>query len=254
MQTQQRLIKHYNDKYKSEISKKADGICELKKFPQTRIESCLKYFVNTFKGGDILELGAGDGTLARSFAGVNINFDSYTISDFSDSRVEGMKKSITNTKINVIQINCENIPVETLPKYDAVIMVALIEHLTDPLGAMQKIRRMLKPGGFVYIDTPNMAIYHRRLKLLRGIFPSTASKNEGLTTYDNEPVDLYDEGHLHYFTYSALSKMLFERCGFDIVKTAGYSTKNIFGKVITHYLAAKWPKMFSELALIASVK
>jgi 2-polyprenyl-3-methyl-5-hydroxy-6-metoxy-1,4-benzoquinol methylase len=194
MQEIERLTQHYNEKYKVEASKISDEFVELKKYPHLRAEACLEYFHKHFKGGDVLELGAGSGMLVRSFINSNISFSSYTASDFSAIRVEGMRKSITDPRIKVEQINCDDIRVENLPQYDAVIMVALIEHLIDPLGAMQKIRKLLKPGGIVYIDTPNIALYHRRLKLLRGIFPSTASKNEGLTTYDNKPVDLYDEG------------------------------------------------------------
>lgn len=251
MQAQQRLIKHYNEKYKIEAEEKTEDFLVAKKYPHTRIEASLKYFPQFFKGGSILELGAGSGTLARSFMAAKMDFTSYTISDFSSVRVEGMKKSLTDPRLNVVQINCEDIQVNELPKYDAVIMMALIEHLVDPLGAMQRVRELLKPGGFVYIDTPNMALFHRRLKLLRGIFPSTASKNEGLTTYDNKPVDLYDEGHLHYFTYGALSKMLLGRCGFTSVKKLGYFSSRLLGESLDDKLAVNWPDLFSELTLIA---
>ncbi|HEX2963249.1 MAG TPA: class I SAM-dependent methyltransferase [Ignavibacteriales bacterium] len=251
MQENERLTQHYNEKYKIETERVYDDYVGLKKFPHSRIESCLKYFPLHFNGGDVLELGAGSGMLVRSFINAGISFKSYTISDFSSVRVEGMKKSVIDPRIRVEQINCENIPVESLPRYDAVIMIALIEHLIDPLGVMQNVRKLLKPGGIVYIDTPNMALYHRRLKLLRGIFPSTASKNEGLTTYDNKPVDLYDEGHLHYFTYGALSKMLLSRCGFSSVTKLGYFYGGILSEALMDKLARRWPEFFSELALIA---
>jgi len=117
-------------------------------------------------------------------------------------------------------------------------MVALIEHLIDPLRAMQRIRQLLKPGGFAYIDTPNIARYTLRLKLLMGRFPSTASMNEGLTTYSGKPTDLYDEGHLHYFTYRSLSLMLTERCGFSrVVKLAYPGGRRPLGKQTHNFLA-----------------
>lgn len=251
MQEIERLTQHYNEKYKVEASKISDEYVELKKYPHSRSEACLEYFYKHFRGGDVLELGAGSGMLVRSFINAGISFSSYTASDFSAIRVEGMRKSVTDSRIKVEQINCDDIRVENLPKYDAVIMVALIEHLIDPLGAMQKIQKLLKPGGIVYIDTPNMALYHRRLKLLRGIFPSTASKNEGLTTYDNKPVDLYDEGHLHYFTYGSLAKMLLTRCGFTSVTKWGYSSSVILSESLSGKVARSWPEMFSELAMVA---
>lgn len=251
MQEIERLTRHYNEKYESESKKVSEDFVELKKYPHSRTEACLEYFHGHFKGGDILELGAGSGMLARSFINAGVSFSSYTASDFSAIRVDGMRKSLSDPRIKVEQINCDDIRVENLPRYDAVIMIALIEHLVDPLGAMQKVRQLLKPGGMVYIDTPNMALYHRRLKLLRGIFPSTASKNEGLTTYDNKPVDLYDEGHLHYFTYSSLTKMLLERCGFNSVTKQGYSFNVYLSEALSGKIARLWPEMFSELAVAA---
>ncbi|HEX2867257.1 MAG TPA: class I SAM-dependent methyltransferase [Ignavibacteriales bacterium] len=251
MQDNERLTEFYDGKYRLEAQKASDDYVKLKKYPNNRLEACLKYFPQYFNGGDILELGAGSGTLARSFINAGMSFKSYTISDFSNVRVEGLRKSVTDPRIKVEQINCDDIPVESLPKYDAVIMVALIEHLVDPLGAMQKVRQILKPGGIVYIDTPNMALYHRRLKLLRGIFPSTSSTDEGLITYYNKPVDLFDEGHLHYFTYRSLSKMLLTRCGFTSVEKLGYSIKVFLSEALEDRIARLRPELFSELALIA---
>lgn len=250
MQANERLSQHYNEKYKIEAEKVFNDYVVLKKYPHSRVEACLKYFSHYFHGGDILELGAGSGMLVRSFINAGVNFNSYTVSDFSSVRVEGMRKSVIDPRIKVEQINCEDIPIESLPRYDAVIMIALIEHLVDPLGAMKKIRKLLKPGGIVYIDTPNMALYHRRLKLLRGIFPSTASKKEGLITYYNMPVDLYDEGHLHYFTYGALSKMLLTRCGFSSVTKLGYFSNVFLSEALMDKFARSWPELFSELAII----
>ena len=94
-------------------------------------------------------------------------------------------------------------------------MVALIEHLIDPLNTMKKISSLLTKDGFCFIMTPNIAKYTQRLKLLSGRFPSTESIEEGLITYGGQPVTLHEEGHLHYFTFKSLSRMLTERCGFD---------------------------------------
>ena len=130
----------------------------------------------------------------------------------------------------------------------------LLEHLADPMGALVRIRRLLRPGGFLYLDTPNIAKYTRRLKLLFGRFPSTASRDEGLTTYDGQPVDLHDEGHLHYFTYRSLSRLLVERCGFSSVEKLPYFTGGrLLGARGDHALACAWPQLFAELCVVARV-
>ena len=85
-----------------------------------------------------------------------------------------------------------------------------------------------------------------------GRFPSTASKNEGLATYDGEPADLYDEGHLHYFTYRSLTLMLNQRCNFSTIKKHGYSDKRVpLGKSVHNSLANLWPEMFSDVVVVA---
>jgi hypothetical protein len=56
------------------------------------------------------------------------------------------------------------------------------------------------------------------------VFPRLPSgRNEGLTTYEGNAVDLCDESRLHYFTYRSLSFLL----------------------------ARLWAEMFSEIVLVA---
>jgi len=43
--------------------------------------------------------------------------------------------------------------------YDAAYAHAVLEHLTDPVGALQAVARALRPGGVCWIDTVNAASY-----------------------------------------------------------------------------------------------
>ncbi len=247
------LIEHYDDKYSHEKNNKHLEFISYKKYPINRFEACIKYFVDNFtKRGTILELGAGSGNVADSILKQVENIDKYIISDFSVNRLEGIKYSINDKRMVIKRIDVEEFDFNNIEKVDAVIMIALIEHLIDPIGTMKKIKSVLKPNGFVYIDTPNIAEYGSRFKLLTGRFPSTASKKEGNLTYNNEPVTLFDEGHLHYFTYKSLSKMLINYCGYE--KTEKYYQmvgRKFLGKRIHNQFAKIWPEMFSSLILIA---
>jgi 2-polyprenyl-3-methyl-5-hydroxy-6-metoxy-1,4-benzoquinol methylase len=222
MSESDRLEKHYNIKYEAEKFTSLTEIAELRPSPANRHEACLKFFLERFSGGNILELGAGSGLFARSLISHGLKFDSYTLSELSEARYEGLMRDFKDPRMRVLKLDAECLPDDDPPTYDAIIMLALIEHLIDPLGAMQKLRKLLKPGGFVFIDTPNIAKFTRRASLLWGRFSSTASRNEGLTTYEGDIVDFYDEGHLHYFTYRSLSLMLIHRCGFSKVEKLGY--------------------------------
>jgi SAM-dependent methyltransferase len=246
------LHDHYDRKYASEAETATIACVPTVDIPTTRSEAAVRYFPRYCAGGNILELGAGNGSVAKSLLAAVPNIASYTLGDISPSRLQGLRRNLRDPRVAVLELDANDLPAPSGARYDAIIMLALIEHLLDPLSTMQKARRLLNPGGFVYIDTPNIAKYTRRAKLLLGRFPSTASRNEGLTTYAGKPTDLYDEGHLHYFTFRSLSLMLTRRCGFSRVVRLGYhSGEALLGKRVLHRLARLWPEMFSELALIA---
>jgi 2-polyprenyl-3-methyl-5-hydroxy-6-metoxy-1,4-benzoquinol methylase len=246
------LTDFYDKKYEQEKTVLDIEHIPYVKYPVNRSQACFKYFIDHFKGGDILELASGSGAIAKSILSSELNVKTYLASDWSVSRLEGMKKTLNDERLQIAQIDAENIDLNKYNKFDAIIMVALIEHLIDPLKAMKTIGKLLKPGGFVYIDTPNIADYGARFKLLRGIFPSTASKNEGLIKYNGEPVDLIDEGHLHYFTYRSLSSMLLQYCDFTSVEKYAFPIGKLYlGKKIHSFFAQKRPELFSELVLIA---
>lgn len=47
--------------------------------------------------------------------------------------------------------------------FDVVILAAVLEHLYDPDRVMQKISRILRPGGLLFLDVPNEAGLYFRL-------------------------------------------------------------------------------------------
>lgn len=246
------VVRHYDEKYASESDTGTLEALAPSETPANRYEACLSAIPPRFRGGDILEIGAGSGVVARSLIDVGLSFDTYTVSELSKTRLEGLQTRLDDPRIRTLALDIEDDALDISDRYDAVIMVALIEHLFDPLRAMQRVHDMLRPGGFALIDTPNAAKYTRRLKLLFGRFPATASRDEGLTTYDGRPVDLYDEGHLHYFTYRSLTRMLIDRCGFSRVEKIPYTTPpKIIGRQFDYTLAKLRPELFAELCLVA---
>ncbi len=248
------VLRHYDHKYAREAT--PDGSTEplvrRTTLPTTRYEACLGTLLDRFRGSQLLEIGAGSGLLTRSLLAAELPCQRYVATELSRSRLAGLERALLDPRVDVRVLDVEQQTDEHLAAYDAVVMLALIEHLFDPMRAMRKVRSMLRPGGFVYIDTPNIAKWTRRLKLLAGRFPSTASRDEGLATYAGGPVDLHDEGHLHYFTYRSLSRMLVERCGFArVVKVPYANGPRVFGRRVGHGLARAWPELFAELALVA---
>ena len=61
---------------------------------------------------------------------------------------------------------CSPFPPEMEGRYDAVIALAILEHVYDPAAAMLNFRRALKPGGQVFLYIPWMWRYHAPKGLL----------------------------------------------------------------------------------------
>jgi 2-polyprenyl-3-methyl-5-hydroxy-6-metoxy-1,4-benzoquinol methylase len=85
--------------------------------------------------------------------------------------------------------------------FDVVAMIDVIEHLPDPLAALREVRRILKPGGHLYIVTPDIESLSARILGSRwwGLRPA----------------------HIFYFSSKTLRAML-EANGFEIVYRRSY--------------------------------
>ena len=46
--------------------------------------------------------------------------------------------------------------------YDAAVFRHSLEHVTDPVGALRRVRKALRPGGLVLISVPNFGCWQRR--------------------------------------------------------------------------------------------
>jgi ubiquinone/menaquinone biosynthesis C-methylase UbiE len=234
-----RLTEHYDAKYKASDFRKVTPV-PLVRYPKDRRQMAV-HLASQDAVGSYLEIGAGDGGTILALLEL---YDQLVGTDLSSIRVLEMRSLFQHdSKVQILQNNLE---VDKLPfedeRFDTVAMIDVIEHIVDPIGALIEIQRVLKPKGRLIVHTPNIAKWTRRVKLLAGYFPSTASYEEGLMCHDKKtPTDLHDEGHLHYFTFRSLRRLAIERAGFARMEVCGY------GKPV---LCKVWPGMFSELSAI----
>jgi len=109
---------------------------------------------------------------------------------------------------DVIIGNAEELDLEsTLAErsFDVAVFGDVLEHMTDPLGILRRVRQWLVPDGYVVASLPNIAHGAVRLALLDGRFEYT-------------PEGLLDETHLRFFTHDTI-KDLFHQAGFVLVET-----------------------------------
>ena len=61
-----------------------------------------------------------------------------------------------------------------IPPHDIVVMAEVIEHLPiAPTHMLRRIKRYVKPGGFLILTTPNAVSLNKRFKLMKGKVPYT---------------------------------------------------------------------------------
>ena len=108
--------------------------------------------------------------------------------------------------------------------FDVITLNSVIEHLNEPRQMLAEIRRLLKPGGVLYVITPNVDSLACRLL------------HERAATFDGR-------NHLVYFSARTLGRAL-EDEGFDVVST---TTRISSLQAMLEWLAYETP--YSEVPL-----
>ena len=105
------------------------------------------------KGEKVLDIGCGDGSFLKCAA--QIGWEAWGVEPDAKAaaRLSGFK---------VLQGNLPNIPLPDA-SFDFITLSHVIEHLHDPVAALKEIHRLLKPGGQVWIATPNIESFGHRM-------------------------------------------------------------------------------------------
>lgn len=194
-------------------------------YPRNRTEAIL------YAGGQgdkILDIGCGSGLLLFQFRKA---FKVLVGVEYSKFRLDQAKINLQGENFVAINGSAEDLGMIASNTIDQIISSDTIEHIPDVYRAVKEMYRVLKPGGRLVVNTPNIAFIKKRALLLVGRFPSTSQPNEGVT--DDL---LYDGGHLHYFTFRSLSLIL-SRAGFCNLRKMGYGNLG--------FLCRVWPTLWS---------
>lgn len=144
-----------------------------------------------------LEIGSGNGYLVALMQQMGWTIHGVDLSPIAVARSEetfGVK-----TFLGDLEEFAETV---MQPRYDLVLAIDLIEHIGDPSAFMEGLRRVVKPGGLVYVDTPN-------------------ADSRNLAPFGHEWKG-FNPYHIYLFTPQNLDRLL-ERHGFvvEVARTYG---------------------------------
>ncbi len=102
-------------------------------------------------GGNVLDVGCGNGLISMSLgkAGHNV-----TGIDISDKAIEKAKEKNTLPNVSFAVASAEQLS-ETQTRYDAVICSEVLEHLNEPSSLLKYIYKSMKDDGILIVTVPN---------------------------------------------------------------------------------------------------
>lgn len=204
------LEAQYDSFYHSALHRESLADITLRGWPRDRVQAILH---DACFGETVLDIGCGNGHLLYQ---LRHRFRRLIGLEYSSHRLEQAKINLSGLAFTPILGSSEDMSAVATDSVECIVSADVIEHIPDVYAACAEMFRVLRPGGTLVINTPNIAFLKKRLVLLLGRFPSTSQPNEGL---GNEI--LFDGGHLHYFTFRSLS-LLLERAGFEIQHRTGF--------------------------------
>ncbi len=105
--------------------------------------------LNLKSGDRILEIGPGWGAWFEYASARGVKCTGITISkvskDFLDKRAKELGRDWTVLESDLFEYTTDN-------KYDAIVIMGVIEHLPDYARVLQKFMTLLKPGGRIFLD------------------------------------------------------------------------------------------------------
>mgnify|MGYP005842997857 CR=1 FL=1 len=113
-------------------------------------------------GAKVIDAGAGHGVLALALK--KAGFDAYA----SDIHKGLAVFDAENIPYHQWHLEAENAPFAD-DSFDAVILSQTIEHFTfSPLHPLKEIVRIVRPGGIIIVDAPNISCFRNVSRLIRG--------------------------------------------------------------------------------------
>jgi SAM-dependent methyltransferase len=164
--------------------------CRWFEHPNTALFDRLTFIIP--KGGSVLDVGCGRGDYLR-----------YLHRERPDLQLTGIDYS-RNQDENIHFLQGDVLKLDIRDRFDVVISLAVIEHVSDCVAFARRLRELTKPGGIVAVMTLNES------SILYGL--ARAGRAIRVPLAFNR---LYSRHHIHHFTRLSLRRLL-EPCGLKV--------------------------------------
>jgi 2-polyprenyl-3-methyl-5-hydroxy-6-metoxy-1,4-benzoquinol methylase len=155
-------------------------------------------FASIKPGSKVLEIGCGDASLARLIiAELNCSVWAVEVNPEAAQKAKEVCQEVHVGDFLEVDNLFDNM------KFDVILMLDVLEHVSEPQEMLLKAKDMLNEKGYVVCSIPNVAHYSVRLALLEGKF-------------DYNDYGLLDKTHVKFF-YKDSIKKLFDDCGYEIL-------------------------------------
>jgi len=185
----------------------------------TTMYSWLTPYIKTFKHGRVLDVGCAYGLMLEKFPKL---FEKYGL-DVSEYAIAEARKRLGDAMLKVGEAE------DFLPfpddYFDVVICNDVIEHLEQPIVALQNIKRVLKKGGILYLSTPNLTSLRKKLFAradIREHHISMMASNELKGLLENLGFTI-----LSQYTYTGIPFLFLIKIGFNLGLEQAYICKKI---------------------------
>jgi SAM-dependent methyltransferase len=160
----------------------------------------------------VLDLGCGAGTPTQALMSDPTRFRVVG----ADLSAAALKEYVAATGRSAVRVDAEQLPFADC-SFEAVVSDDVVEHLVDTDAYAREIRRVLVPGGYLLLSTPNLAAWFNRLGLMAGLQPAfTEVSFEAI--FGRPGSDIV--GHLRLFTARSIREFL-QHHGFALVDVRG---------------------------------
>lgn len=123
---------------------------------QRRLADRLQKAVAGSSGKRVLDIGCGQGVCLEMMR--DRGFEAYGVELGEESaRLACEERGLNVVAGDLLALQAAN------ESFDVVLMSHLIEHVDDPIGILDRVRDLLKPGGLVLLSLPNYRCIERRI-------------------------------------------------------------------------------------------